>query len=326
MIPNSSQIKQWACRLGFDLVGIAPAAVIEHEQLLREYLDKGYQGHMRYLERNVTQRTDPGKLMPEARSIICTAMNYYSPLPEMVAGDIYGKVARFAWGMDYHRVVREKLKLLAAIIRRELGRPVRLRCTVDTAPLAEKAHASRAGLGWIGRNGLLINEQYGSWLVLGEIITDLELEFDEPTAQRCGNCRQCLEACPVGALVKDRVLEARKCISYLTIEQQAEIPAEQAEKMEGWLFGCDICQEVCPFNRNPIPTKEPNLQPRPEWCRIDLKEIQTLDEEGFRQRFAGSAIIRAGLEKFSYMMQPPKIRKKPQKQHQRPKIKGPKYF
>ena len=314
--------------MGFDLVGIAPAVVIEYEQSLREYLNKGYQGHMRYLERNVEQRTDPRKLMPEARSIICTAMNYYAPLPEVVADDVHGKVARFAWGMDYHKVVREKLKRLTAIIRREIGRPARLRCTVDTAPLAEKAHAARAGLGWIGKNGLLINEQYGSWLVLGEIITDLELEFDEPATELCGNCRQCIEACPVGALVKDRVLEARKCISYLTIEQQAQISAEQAEKMGAWLFGCDICQEVCPFNcrKSPIPTKEPDFQPRPEWCRLNLKEIQALDEEGFKRRFAGSGIVRAGLEKLSDMMQPPKVRKTPQKQQQRSKIERAKYF
>ncbi len=301
MIPNSSQIKQWAYRLGFDLVGIAPPVVIEHEQSLREYLNKGYQGHMRYLERNVEQRTDPRKLMPEARSIICTAMNYYAPLPEVVADDVHGKVARFAWGMDYHKVVREKLKRLTAIIRREIGRPVRLRCMVDTAPLAEKAHAARAGLGWIGKNGLLINEQYGSWLVLGEIITDLELEFDKPAAQRCGNCRRCLAACPVGALVKDRVLEARKCISYLTIEQQAEIPAEQTEKMGGWLFGCDICQEVCPFNQSPIPTKEPDFQPRPEWCGLNLREILKMNEDEFQRRFEGSSLVRAGRQHLQRM-------------------------
>ena len=287
--------------MGFDLVGIAPPVVIEHEQSLREYLNKGYQGHMRYLERNVEQRTDPRKLMPEARSIICTAMNYYAPLPEVVADDVHGKVARFAWGMDYHKVVREKLKRLTAIIRREIGRPVRLRCMVDTAPLAEKAHAARAGLGWIGKNGLLINEQYGSWLVLGEIITDLELEFDKPAAQRCGNCRRCLAACPVGALVKDRVLEARKCISYLTIEQQAEIPAEQTEKMGGWLFGCDICQEVCPFNQSPIPTKEPDFQPRPEWCGLNLREILKMNEDEFQRRFEGSSLVRAGRQHLQRM-------------------------
>jgi len=293
---NSSQIKQWAYRLGFDLVGIAPAAVIEYEQSLREYLDKGYQDRMRYLERNAAKRTDPRKLMPEARSIICMAMNYYAPLPEVVDEDIYGKVARFAWGMDYHEVVRKKLKRLAAIIRRELGQPVRLRCMVDTAPLAEKAHAARAGLGWIGKNGLLINEHYGSWLVLGEIITNLELEFDEPAAERCGDCRQCLEACPVGALVKDRVLEARKCISYLTIEQRAEIPVKQAEKMGAWLFGCDICQEVCPFNQEPVSTELAEFQPQPLWCRINLREILEMDEEEFQRRFAGSSLLRAGLQ------------------------------
>ena len=301
MTPNSSQIKQWACQSGFSLAGTAPAAVIEHERSLQEYLDNGYQGCMRYLERNTAKRVDPRKLMPEARSIICTAMNYYAPLPEVITDDVYGKVARFAWGMDYHEVVREKLKRLAAIIRREIDRPVRLRCMVDTAPLAEKAHAARAGLGWIGKNGLLINEQYGSWLVLGEIITDLELEYDEPAAEQCGDCQRCLEACPTGALVKDRVLEARKCISYLTIEQQDEMSAEQIEKMGSRLFGCDICQEVCPFNQSPIATKEPDFQPRPEWCRLNLKEIQVLDEERFKRRFAGSAIVRAGLEKLSYM-------------------------
>jgi len=279
---HSFQIKQWAYQLGFDLVAIAPAEPVEYSDAFYEYLARGYQGDMRYLETNPDRRLDPRKLMPGARSVICIAMNYYTPssgnhscedktsgatsrpAAETTTGKRSGKVARFAWGKDYHDVVRARLRQLAKQIRSAAGsaeKKIQLRCFVDTAPLMEKAHAARAGLGWIGKNSLLINERFGSWLVLGEILTDLELEYDRPVADRCGSCRRCLEACPAGALVEPHILEGRKCISYLTIESKTSIPRKLKEQTAEWLYGCDVCQEICPFNENVVVTTIPEFQP-----------------------------------------------------------------
>ena len=298
---NNDLIKDWARQVGFDLVGISPAEVTEHAQVLRSYLERGYQGSMNYLERNLPQRLDPCKLMPPARSIICVALNYYAAEPEAVktqsdSGGQFGMVARYAWGEDYHQVVKQRLHQLADIIREQVGDEISLRCFVDTAPLLEKAHAARAGLGWIGKNSLLLNENFGSWLVLGEIVTDLELEYDQPVADKCGDCQLCLEACPTGALVEPRILEARRCISYLTIEAKHELPIPLQGKTGGWLFGCDICQNVCPYNQKPKINNTAELQARPSWCRIDLQEIQQMSEEQFQKRFTGNCLLRAGWE------------------------------
>ena len=294
-------IKDWARQVGFDLVGIAPAEVADNGQALRSYLERGYQGSMNYLERNIAQRLDPCKLMPTARSIICVALNYYAPEPDSVetvgnSDKQYGKIARYAWGEDYHNVVKQRLHQLADLIRKQVGPKIKLRCFVDTAPLLEKAHAARAGLGWIGKNSLLLNEQFGSWLVLGEIVTDLELEYDQPVADKCGDCQLCLESCPTGALLEPRILEARRCISYLTIEAKHEIPAQLQGKTGNWLFGCDICQNVCPYNQKPQATNKAEFHPRPRWCRIELQEILQMSEEQFQKRFAGNCLQRAGWE------------------------------
>lgn len=289
---NSSLIKQWALEEGFSLVGIAPAEPIATAEYLQRYLDRGYHGTMDYIPRNAAKRIDPRKALDGARSIICLAVNYYNPAPpdhEPDTSGLYGRIARYAWGRDYHKTLKRYLGKLRDRIAGAVGQR-RQFCCFDSGPLAEKAHAARAGLGWIGKNGLLINERFGSWLVLGEIVTDLELDYDEPASDRCGDCARCLKACPTTALIEPRILDARRCVSYLTAESEAEASAELAAKMGDWLLGCDVCQEVCPFNKDTPATKEPDFDIRR--CRLALEEIFAMDIEQFKQRFAGTALVR----------------------------------
>ncbi|MBN1764403.1 MAG: tRNA epoxyqueuosine(34) reductase QueG [Sedimentisphaerales bacterium] len=300
---DSQQIKYWGLECGFDLVGIAPAEVVGDEGAFRRYLERGYHGDMVYLGRNVDKRLDPGKLVAGARSIICVGINYYQEDPLDPGPGCRGRVARYAWGRDYHEVLRERLKRLADKIIQASLEDVSLRCFVDTAPLMEKAHAARAGLGWIGKNGLLLNKKFGSWMVLGEIITDMEFEYDEPVSDGCGDCRKCLEACPTRALVQERVLDARRCISYLTIESKLPVPAELESLRADWLFGCDVCQDVCPYNQNVIPARLAEFKPHPDWWRIDLGEILALDEECFHRYFKGSSLGRTDYGHFMEMAQ-----------------------
>jgi len=299
-IIESAQVKQWAEQLEFDLVGIAPAQALDqdHQLHFQRYLARGYQGRMHYLASNLEKRLDPQKLMPGAQSIICTAVNYFNPKPRPDGVGPFGRVAKYAWVADYHVVLKDKLRKLAERIYSAGGEKVKLRCFVDTAPLAEKAHAANAGLGWIGKNGLLINEQLGSWLVLGEILTNLPLEYDQPVVNRCGSCRRCLEACPTAALLEPHILEARRCISYLTVEAGSPAPEELRNETADWLFGCDVCQEVCPFNEHAKPAALPEFTPQPLWCSPPLLELMNMDEEQFRRRFAGSSMTRITREQF----------------------------
>jgi epoxyqueuosine reductase len=232
--------------------------------------------------------------VPGACSVICVAINYYGGQPghnEVACG----KIARYAWAGDYHKVVKKRLDLLAGRIRQAAGGEVVLRCCVDTAAVMEKAYAARAGLGWIGKNGLLVNGRYGSWLVLGEIITNLLFDYDEPIAQQCGGCSLCLEGCPGGAFAAPYILDARRCISYLTIESRVSVEQEMA----GWLFGCDSCQEVCPFNQRGEVTRDPDMQPESRWQQIELRGAELMDEEQFNNRFAGCCVRRGGYESFA---------------------------
>ena len=298
---DSNLIKQWAREEGFDLVGIALAEPPQRGDLLREYLTRGYAGQMDYLGRNVPQRIDPRRFLSWARSIICLAINYYNePVESQTAGKC-ARTARYAWGVDYHSAIKDRLQQLVQRLRSVVGDKPRMRCCVDTAPLMEKAHAARAGLGWIGKNGLLINERFGSWLVLGEIVTDLELDYDNPVADRCGSCRRCLQGCPTGALVEPYILEARRCISYLTVESNLDIPAELSDRIGGWLFGCDVCQEVCPFNQDTPVTSVPEFQPRTGWARIDPEEILMLNKKQFTRQYLGSSIQRAKWQHFLHV-------------------------
>ena len=290
---HSDQIKIWGKEIGFDLIGIAPALPIKRQSHYHQFIQKGFAGEMTWLSRNVDKRLDPRKLVPGAQSIICTAINYYTgDHPSTTPSDRpTGRVARYAWGRDYHVVLKQRLQVLVDNIRAAVGDKVILRRFVDTAPLAEREHAQRAGLGWVGKNGLLINKHLGSWLLLGQIITDLKLELDTPATDHCGTCRRCLDACPTQAFVGPHVLDPRKCISYLTIESRQNIPTELAPKTGNWIFGCDVCQEVCPFNHRTPHTDDADFQPR-DRRTLPLDEIQHFDEETFIQRFGDSSMDR----------------------------------
>jgi epoxyqueuosine reductase len=259
----AAEIKAQARGLGFDLVGIAPAKSSEYRDYLRQWLDSGQAGAMGYLANRFEERTDPTVYMPGARSVICVAVNYKPKLEDVAAGEEghHGKVARYALGDDYHDVIKGRLHTLSDWMRKRVP-DAQTKCAVDTAPVMEKELAARAGIGWLGKNTCIINERMGSWFLLGEILTTLELPHDQPGVDRCGTCRRCIDACPTGAITDAYQLDARKCISYLTIEHREEIPAELAGRMGEWVYGCDICQEVCPWNSKAIDSLDPAFAPR----------------------------------------------------------------
>jgi epoxyqueuosine reductase len=285
------RIKQQAHSLGFELAGIAPATEADGFDRLRDWLQRGYAGTMTYLERHAEARRHPASILPEVRSVIMVGINYRPPAePEVGPGQ--GRVARYARGADYHDVLRDKLNRLLDWLRRGypgcVGRGV-----VDTAPLLERDFARRAGLGWFGKNTMLLNKRQGSYFFIGALLVDLELASDPPhTAGHCGSCTACLDACPTEAFVAPGVLDSRRCISYLTIEHRGEIAGEWRSGLGDWVFGCDICQEVCPWNRKAPVGLDGALQSRPEWEKLDLIELLGLSEEEFRRRFRGTALLR----------------------------------
>jgi epoxyqueuosine reductase len=278
--------------LGFELVGIAPAQPPPHAESFLHWLAQGYAGAMEYLERTAHLRINPAELLPDARSAVVVGLNYApAELP-----DTDYRIARYALGDDYHQVIRAKLETLLSAIQ-AVAPEAQGRICVDSAPVLERDLAWLAGLGWYGKNTCLINTHRGSYFFLGVLLLTLELEYDTPAEGGCGTCRLCLDACPTGALTEPYTLDARKCISYLTIELRDSIPESYRAPMGEWLFGCDICQEVCPFNRprahQPLraqPTQEPRLKPRP---LPRLHDILTMDESQFADRFRSSAIKRA---------------------------------
>lgn len=287
----SEWIKQYARALGFELVGIAPAQSPPHAESFLLWLAQGYAGAMDYLQRTAHLRVDPSELLPNARSAVVVGLNYApAELP-----DTDYRIARYALGDDYHAVIREKLETLLSAIQ-AIEPSAQGRVCVDSAPVLERDLAMLGGLGWYGKNTCLINTHRGSYFFLGVLLLTLELEYDSPAQGGCGSCRLCLDACPTGALVEPYQLDARKCISYLTIELRGSIPTEYRAPMGAWLFGCDICQEVCPFNRprahQPLrarPTTEPRLQPRP---LPKLTDILQMTEAEFAEWFRGSAVKR----------------------------------
>jgi epoxyqueuosine reductase len=287
------QINAQATALGFDLVGITSAEPLAHGGRLRAWVAQGFAGAMGYMSRDVERRVDPSRVLPEVRSIIVLGMNYYtSPvMPEASPGR--GWVSRYAWGQDYHTVLSDKLKALVAFIRDLEGADVQARWYVDTGPILERELAWRAGLGWPGKNTNLINRQLGSWLFLGAILLDRELAYDAPATAHCGTCTRCLVACPTGALVAPGVLDARRCISYLTIELRGPIPRELRPLMGTHIFGCDICQAVCPWNRKVPVSSESAFLPRAGFAAPELMPLLRLSEGEFRVRFRGSPVTRA---------------------------------
>jgi len=294
----SSKIRERARALGFEKVGIARAhALREEAERLAQWLARGLHGEMAWMARAPERRTDPRELLPGARSIVAVAMNYYTP-HEHAARPAAGKISRYAWGDDYHDVLGERLRALLAWIKEECP-GAQGRVCVDAQPAMDKAWAARAGLGWIGKHTNLITREYGSWVFLGELVLDLELEHDtERVEDHCGTCTLCIDSCPTGAIVEPYVVDSNLCISHATIELRApaEIPPAVAERADGWLYGCDVCQDVCPWNRFEQPTPEPRFEPRPGNVSADLREILELAPDTYAARFRRSPLKRAKLQ------------------------------
>src|SRR5919108_906612 len=287
------QIKAEATALGFDLIGITAAEPLAHGGRLRAWVAQGFAGEMGYMSRDVEKRVDPSRVLPEVRSIIVLGMNYYTSSTRPEASPGRGWISRYAWGQDYHTVLGDKLKALVAFIRELEGADVQARWYVDTGPILERELAWRAGLGWPGKNTNLINRRLGSWLFLGAILLNRELVYDAPATAHCGTCTRCLVACPTGALVAPGVLDARRCISYLTIELRGSIPRELRPLMGTHIFGCDICQAVCPWNRQAPVSSEAAFLPRAGYAALELIPLLRLSEDEFRLQFRGSPITRA---------------------------------
>lgn len=285
-------IRQKGRALGFDLVGIASAEPSRHRDYLRRWLDDGQAGTMDWLNKRFQERADPGVYLPGARSVICLAANYHHPLESPPAG--HGRVARYALGQDYHELFKPRLHALADWLHRMVP-DVKTRCAVDTAPVMEKELAARAGLGWIGKNTCLIHPRQGSWLLLAEVLTTLELPADAPEPDRCGTCRRCIEACPTQAITAPYQLDARKCIAYLTIERKGEFSEAQRAMIGEWLFGCDICQEVCPWNHKAPIALDSAFQPRWPEGSVDPQQVEAWDSSHYRAALKGSAMKRLKL-------------------------------
>jgi epoxyqueuosine reductase len=295
----ADELKAQAQTAGFDLCGIAPADPSAYTEVYARWLAAGYHGAMQYLATPAARarRADPRGLFAGARSWISVACRYFTPdPPDPPAGRPSGKVARYARGAeDYHRVFDRRLHALAGWITAHAPRPCTVKVYCDTSAVLEREVAQRAGLGWIGKNTLLINPQQGSWLLLGELLTDLELGADPPAVtDHCGTCTRCIEACPTACILPERVLDATRCIAYLTIEQAGPIPDDLAPAVGDWAFGCDICQEVCPWNeRFAVATDDPAWQPGAH-AQADLEAWPALDDDAFRARFGRTALKRAG--------------------------------
>ena len=298
MVEDLNQAIRAAAReIGFDLVGVTAPDIEEATQrAYRDWLKRTYQGSMAYLARNAEKRLDPRRLVPSVKSIICLGVSYYQTVKS--CGEDSGRVALYAWGRDYHRVIKEMLRRLEERIEALVGRKIVSRIFVDTGPVLEKPLAMQAGIGWIGKNTCLINREIGSFLFLGELFVDLDLQCDEPGKNHCGACRRCLESCPTHALIEPGVLDARRCISYLTIEHQGDIEPERAGKLNGWIFGCDICQRVCPFNRFAKPTAVADFRDHRLGPRVDPAEVLTWTDQDYRTRTADSAGARASLRQW----------------------------
>jgi len=287
-------VKDLAKKHGFDFCGISKAEFLEEEaRNLETWLNRNYQGKMAYLANHFDKRLDPTKLVPGAKSVVSLIYNYYPK--ENIPGVNNFLIAKYAYGTDYHFVIKRKLKDLFEELQSEIGE-VSGRLFVDSAPVMERQWAARSGLGWLGKNTLLLNREMGSFFFLSELITDLELIPDGPAGDYCGTCTKCLDACPTDAFVGEGILDASKCISYLTIELKDEIPSEFSGKMENWIFGCDICQDVCPWNRFSKPHSEQQFEPSAELREFTQRDWQELTKEVFDKIFRDSPVQRTKFE------------------------------
>jgi epoxyqueuosine reductase len=293
----ANAIKAKAVELGFDLVGIAPAGPSQHRAYLREWLDAGKAGTMDYyLARRFDERTDPAVYLPGAASVVCVAVNYHTelePIPDHERPH-HARVARYALGDDYHELVKPRLYDLADWIRERVP-GAQTRCGVDTVPVLERELAARAGIGWVGKNTCVIHPRLGSWLLLGEVLTTVPLPADEPVTDHCGTCTRCIDACPTGAITEPYRLDARRCISYLTIEHRGEIDPDRKPQIGDWLYGCDVCQDVCPHNGRAAAHVDPALEPRFATGTLDVREVLGWDADTYYSTLRGSAMRRVKL-------------------------------
>jgi epoxyqueuosine reductase len=293
---SSQNIKERALFEGFNKIGIIGASSLEGEgRRLKEWLDRGYHGEMSWMARDVEKRINPLEIFPHARSVVVVTLNYYTPHQHQ-QNPATGKISRYAWGDDYHDVLKAKLMSLLSWIREQEPQAEGKIC-VDIQPTMDKAWAVRAGLGWLGKHSNVITPEHGSWVFLGELFLNLELdEYTEPIEDHCGTCTLCIDACPTAAITEPYVVDSNKCISYATIELRTpELPAQIENNLSGWLYGCDICQDVCPWNRFEEPTLETRFAPREGNVDAELDDILELTPETYAARFRGSAMKRAKL-------------------------------
>jgi epoxyqueuosine reductase len=306
----SQLIKDEAKKLGFIFCGIAKADFLEEEApRLENWLKKGMHGEMRYMENHFDKRLDPRLLVDGAKSVISLGLNYYTE--DVQVDPLSPKISKYAYGTDYHQVIKGKLKQLLEIINEKIGE-VGGRAFVDSAPVLDKAWAKKAGLGWVAKNTNLINQKSGSFFFLAELIVDIELEYDvAPTADHCGTCTRCIDACPTDAIVAPYVVDGSRCISYLTIELKNEIPKEFSGKMDNWMFGCDVCQDVCPWNKFSVLNTEPSFTPHADLLHLNKKDWEEITEDVFQKVFKNSAVKRtkfSGLKRnISFLQGTPEI-------------------
>ena len=286
---HTQLIKAEAKRLGFLSCGISKAEFLEEEApRLEKWLKKNMHGEMGYMENHFDKRLDPTKLVEGSKSVISLLLNYF---PEEFQKENTYKLSKYAYGQDYHHIIKSKLKELQEFIAREIGE-VNGRAFVDSAPVLDKAWAAKSGLGWIGKHSNLLTQQVGSFYFIAELILDLDLEYDHRVTDHCGTCTACIDACPTQAIVEPYVVDGSKCISYLTIELKNEMPTEFQGKMDDWMFGCDVCQDVCPWNRFSKPHREPLFNPNPELLSMTKKDWEEITEDVFMKVFQKSAVKR----------------------------------
>lgn len=285
----TNQIKTEANRLGFVSCGISKAQFLEEEApRLENWLKKGMQGEMSYMENHFDKRLDPTKLVPDSKSVISLILNYF---PSEFQNEKSYKISKYAYGADYHYVIKDKLKQLLHFISEEIGE-VNGRAFVDSAPVLDKVWAARSGLGWLGKHSNLLTKEVGSFYFISELIVDIDLEYDTPTTDHCGACTACIDACPTQAIVAPYIVDGSKCISYFTIELKNEIPSSYQGQLDNWIFGCDVCQDVCPWNRFSISHQEPLFNPNPKLLSMDKKDWEDLTEDVFIHLSKNSAIKR----------------------------------
>jgi epoxyqueuosine reductase len=292
---HTDKIRQEAYRLGFDFIGMAKAERMDEEaRRLEMWLNKGFHGKMSYMENHFDKRIDPRQLVEGAKSVISLTYNYFTE--EKQVDNDSPKISQYAYGVDYHYVVKEKLKSLLNFIQVEIGE-VSGRAFVDSAPVLERDWAKRSGVGWVGRNTLLINPKQGSYFFLAELILDLDLVYDNPIKDYCGTCRKCIDACPTEAISPEGYfMDGSKCISYLTIELREALPVEYQDKMDNWMYGCDVCQDVCPWNRFSKRHNEPQFEPHPDLLTMKKKDWEEITEDVFKEIFKKSAVKRTKFE------------------------------